>query len=189
VVPAVDLTLAAPELERTIFPGLPDEADPDFELRPKRLRTPLSDFLLMEDGEITPLRIRFLLAEDPERELMLVFSLVEDLDLRATGSIFAPPPPPPPPPAPSNESDLRTTVAPVLFTAVLLELFDEEPLEIVLLLPQGGETARRTVRLDPEAEEPPIVELLLEALLLLGRVKVRFKVLELEALPKRLGVV
>ena len=56
----------------------------------------------------------------------------------------------------------------------------EEPREIVLLLPQGGDTARRTVRLDPEPERlPPMLELLLERLLVEGREKVR---LLLEAL-------
>jgi len=174
-----DLMLAAAALERTIFPGLAAEDPPDFERSPKRLRTPLSDFLLMDEGARTPRRIRFLLAEDPERTPALVFSLEPKADFRATGSIFAPPPPPPPPPAPSRELDLRTTGAPADLTAVLLEPA-EEPREIVLLLPQGGDTARRTVRLDPEPERlPPMLELLLERLLVEGREKVR---LLLEAL-------
>ena len=174
-----DLMLAAAVLERTIFPGLAAEDPPDFERSPKRLRTPLSDFLLMDEGARTPRRIRFLLAEDPERTPALVFSLEPKADFRATGSIFAPPPPPPPPPAPSRELDLRATGAPADLTAVLLEPA-EEPREIVLLLPQGGDTARRTVRLDPEPERlPPMLELLLERLLVEGREKVR---LLLEAL-------
>lgn len=174
-----DLMLAAAALERTIFPGLAAEDPPDFERSPKRLRTPLSDFLLMDEGARTPRRIRFLLAEDPERTPALVFSLEPKADFRATGSIFAPPPPPPPPPAPSRELDLRATGVPADLTAVLLEPA-EEPREIVLLLPQGGDTARRTVRLDPEPERlPPMLELLLERLLVEGREKVR---LLLEAL-------
>ncbi|HBO51253.1 MAG TPA: hypothetical protein DD471_04655 [Planctomycetes bacterium] len=64
-------------------------------------------------------------------------------------------------------------------TADLLEP-EEEPREIVLLLPQGGATARRTVRRDPEPERlPPMLELPLERLLVEGREKVR---LLLEAL-------
>ena len=194
--------LAAAALERTIFPVLGAEDEPDFERSPKRLRTPLSDFLLMDEGARTPRRIRFLLAEDPERTPTLVFSLEPKADFRATGSIFAPPPPPPPPPAPSRELDLRTTAAPEDLTAVLLE--PAEPREIVLLLPQGGDTARRTVRLDPEPERlPPMLELPLERLLVEGREKVRLLLETLgvrttgvftagvrvvrDELPKRLG--
>ena len=164
--------LAAAALERTIFPVLGAEDEPDFERSPKRLRTPLSDFLLMDEGARTPRRIRFLLAEDPERTPALVFLLAPKADFRVTGSIFAPPPPPPPPPAPSRELDLRTTAAPEDLTAVLLE--PAEPREIVLLLPQGGDTARRTVRLAPEPERRlPMLELPLERLLVEGREKVR----------------
>jgi hypothetical protein len=174
--------LAAAALERTIFPGLGAEDEPDFERSPKRLRTPLSDFLLMDEGARTPRRIRFLLAEDPERTPTLVFSLEPEGDFRASGSIFAPPPPPPPPPAPSRELDFRTTGAPADLTAVLLEPA-EEPREIVRLLPQGGATARRTVRRGPEPERPlPMLELALERLLVEGREKVR---LLLEALGGR----
>jgi len=194
--------LAAAALERTIFPVLGAEDEPDFERSPKRLRTPLSDFLLMDEGARTPRRIRFLLAEDPERTPTLVFSLEPKADFRATGSIFAPPPPPPPPPAPSRELDLRTTAAPEDLTAVLLE--PAEPREIVLLLPQGGDTARRTVRLAPEPERRlPMLELPLERLLVEGREKVRLLLETLgvrttgvftagvrvvrDELPKRLG--
>jgi len=174
-----DLMLAAAALERTIFPGLGGEDEPDFERSPKRLRTPLSDFLLMDEGARTPRRIRFLLAEDPERTPALVFSLEPKADFRATGSIFAPPPPPPPPPAPSRESGLRAADDAENLTTPLLKP-TEEPREIVLLLPQGGDTARRTVRLGPEPERPlPMLELALERPLVEGREKVR---LLLEAL-------
>jgi len=170
---SADLLLAAAALGRTIFPGLAADDEPDFERSPKRLRTPLSDFLLMDEGARTPRRIRFLLAEDPERTPALVFSLAPKADFRAAGSIFAPPPPPPPPPAPSRELDLRTTAVPEDLTAVLLEPA-EEPREIVLLLPQGGDTARRTVRLAPEPERRlPMLELPPERLLVEGREKVR----------------
>ena len=176
---SADLRLAAEALERTIFPGLVAEDEPDFERSPKRLRVPLSDFLLIDEGARTPRRIRFRLAEDPERAATLVFSPEPEADFRTAGSIFAPPPPPPPPPAPSRElglpaaDDAENLTTPPLKPA-------EEPREIVLLLPQGGDTARRTVRLGPEPERPlPILELALERLLVEGREKVR---LLLEAL-------
>jgi len=109
----------------------------------------------------------------------LVFSLEPEADFRASGSIFAPPPPPPPPPAPSRESGLRAAADAENLTTPLLNPM-EEPREIVLLLPQGGDTARRTVRLGPEPERPlPMLELALERLLVEGREKVR---LLLEAL-------
>ena len=171
--------LAAAALERTIFPGLGAEDEPDFERSPKRLRAPLSDFLLMDEGARTPRRIRFLLAEDPERTPTLVFSLEPEADFRASGSIFAPPPPPPPPPAPSRELGLRAAADAENLTTPLRNPI-EEPREIVLLLPQGGATARRTVRRGPEPERPlPMLELALERLLVEGREKVR---LLLEAL-------
>lgn len=176
---SADLMLAAEALERTIFPDLVAEDEPDFERSPKRLRVPLSDFLLMDEGARTPRRIRFRLAEDPERAPTLAFSLEPKDDFRAAESIFAPPPPPPPPPAPSRELGLRATAAPEDLTAVLLEPV-EEPREIVLLLPQGGDTARRTVRLDPEPERRLLMlEFALERLLVEGKEKVR---LLLEAL-------
>jgi len=170
---SADLRLAAEAPERTIFPGLVAEDEPDFERSPKRLRVPLSDFLLIDEGARTPRRIRFRLAEDPERASTLVFSLEPEFDFRTAGSIFAPPPPPPPPPAPSSESGLRAADDAENLTTPLLKP-TEEPREIVLLLPQGGDTARRTVRLDPEPERPlSMLELALGRLLVEGREKVR----------------
>ena len=77
-------------------------------------------------------------------------------------------------------------VAPEDLTAVLLDP-DEDPPEIVLLLPHGGETARRTVRAPPPDPESrlPRLGLVLDRLRAEGRVKVR---LLLEEPPRRLDV-
>jgi hypothetical protein len=116
---------------------------------PKRLKTPLSDFFSIVEGDKTPRRRRFLLAEVRVLEAVLDFTL-EESGLRTGLSTLAPPPPPPPPPAPSRDrDDLLITVAPEdLTTGLLVDL--EVPPKMVLLLPQGGETARRTDRLEPE---------------------------------------
>ena len=118
---------------------------------PKRLKTPLSDFFSIVEGDKTPRRRRFLLAEVRVLEAVLDFTL-EESGLRTGLSTLAPPPPPPPPPAPSRDrDDLLITVAPEdLTTGLLVDL--EVPPKMVLLLPQGGEAARRTDRLELEPE-------------------------------------
>lgn len=143
-------------LDRTIFP----EPEEGVLLRlPKRLRIPLSAFFSMVEGERTPRRRRFLLAEVRVLEAVLALELAET-GLRTGFSTLAPPPPPPPPPAPSRErDDLLITVAPDDLTTGLLVDFDDPP-EMVLLLPQGGETARRTDRLEPEGRRLDLEELL-----------------------------
>ena len=94
-------------------------------------------------------------------------------------------PPPPPPPAPSNGLAFLITAEPEDLTAGLLDPY-EEPLDMVLLLPHGGATARRTVRVSPVPERRlPRLELALDRLLVEGRAKVR---LLLEELPRRLDV-
>lgn len=182
---SVDLMLArAFPLERTIFPDLPTDEESSLERFPKRLSSPLSLFLSMVEGASTPLRIRFRLAEVPLRELMPDFSLPPIVGLRPRGSSLAPPPPPPPP-APSNGLAFLTTAEPEDLTAGLLDPY-EEPLDMVLLLPHGGATARRTVRVLPVPERRlPRLELALDRLLVEGRAKVR---LLLEELPRRLDV-
>ena len=137
-----------PSLERTIFP----DAEEGVRRRlPKRLNTPLSAFFSIVDDDKTPRRRRFLLAEVRALEAVLDFTL-EESGLRTGLSTLAPPPPPPPPPAPSNDrDDLLITVAPEDLTTGLLVDFEDPP-EMVLLLPQGGETARRTDRLELEPE-------------------------------------
>ena len=137
-----------PSLERTIFP----DAEEGVRRRlPKRLNTPLSAFFSIVDDDKTPRRRRFLLAEVRALEAVLDFTL-EESGLRTGFSTLAPPPPPPPPPAPSNDrDDLLITVAPEDLTTGLLVDFEDPP-EMVLLLPQGGEAARRTDRLELEPE-------------------------------------
>ena len=77
------------------------------------------------------------------------------------------------------------TAEPEDLTAGLLDPY-EEPLDMVLLLPHGGATARRTVRVSPVPERRlPRLELALDRLLVDGRAKVR---LLLEELPRRLDV-
>ncbi len=182
---SVDLMLArAFPLERTIFPDLPTDEDPILDRFPKRLSSPPPLFLSMVEGASTPLRIRFRLAEVPLKELLPDFSLPPIVGLRPRGSSLAPPPPPPPP-APSNGLAFLTTAEPEDLTAGLLDPY-EEPLDMVLLLPHGGATARRTVRVPPVPERrPPRLELALDRLLVEGRAKVR---LLLEELPRRLDV-
>ena len=137
-----------PSLERTIFP----EAEEEVRRRPpKRLNTPLSAFFSIVEGDKTPRRRRFLLAEVRALEAVLDFTL-EESGLRTGFSTLAPPPPPPPPPAPSKDrDDLLITVALEDLTVGLLVDFEDPP-EMVLLLPQGGEAARRTDRLEPAPE-------------------------------------
>ena len=137
-----------PSLERTIFPGAEDGVRGRL---PKRLNTPLSAFFSIVEGDKTPRRRRFLLAEVRALEAVLDFTL-EESGLRTGFSTLAPPPPPPPPPAPSRDrDDLLITVAPEdLMTGLLVDF--EDPPEMVRLLPQGGETARRTDRLEPDPE-------------------------------------
>ncbi|MEE3180613.1 MAG: hypothetical protein VX288_01790 [Planctomycetota bacterium] len=146
-----------PSLERTIFP----DAEEGVRRRlPKRLNTPLSAFFSIVEGDKTPRRRRFLLAEVRALEAVLDFTL-EESGLRTGFSTLAPPPPPPPPPAPSKDrDDLLITVAPEDLTTGLLADFEDPP-EMVLLLPQGGETARRTDRLelDPEGRRLDLEEL------------------------------
>lgn len=146
-----------PSLERTIFP----EAEEGVRRRlPKRLNTPLSAFFSIVEGDKTPRRRRFLLAEVRALEAVLDFTL-EESGLRTGFSTLAPPPPPPPPPAPSKDrDDLLITVALEDLTTGLLADFEDPP-EMVLLLPQGGETARRTDRLelDPEGRRLDLEEL------------------------------